>query len=223
MGGTIQIGDSVVVNPGAIDPDTGLDIGGWQGRVVSFDAQEEEPMVAIRWDSITLEQMPLAVIEQCEENGIDWAEIVLSAAEVRAAPARDTERQAMEAEEQLRTQSFWLSMGPEGRHIHKLLKSIGPDDASAAFRVWYGYLSATLKLPFESEVDEWPQGEPLRTGDKVTVLDFNKRIEDRHGVMVDVKGKHGLLTFPLCALTPLDKQSDNYDVLQEYHAWFANR
>lgn len=223
MGDTINIGGSVIVNPGTIDPDTGMDIAGWQGRVVAARTAEGKPMVTIHWDSLTLKNMPLTVIEQCEESGMDWAEITLRAADVQPADARDTERQAMEAEEQLRAQSFWLSSGPEGKRIHKVLKSIDPDDSWAAFRVWYGHLSATLKLPFEAAVDEWPEGEPLRPGEHVTVLDFNKRIEDRYGVLVDVKSERGLLTFPLCALSPLDEHSDNYDVLQEYHAWFAAR
>lgn len=40
----IDIGDSVVVKPGVLDPDTGQDIGSWQGRITSIsegDADDE--------------------------------------------------------------------------------------------------------------------------------------------------------------------------------------
>ena len=51
-----KTGDSVVVKPGTVDPDFGVEIGGWQGRVV--EGPGDEDMVLIRWDSITLRNMP---------------------------------------------------------------------------------------------------------------------------------------------------------------------
>jgi len=47
----VRIGDSVVVKPEGVDPDLGVDIGGWCGRV----AEEPNPegMVLIGWDNVT--------------------------------------------------------------------------------------------------------------------------------------------------------------------------
>ena len=58
-------GDSVVVKPGIADPDFDIDIGGWQGQL-DEDADVDK-MVLIAWDSVTLQNMPGAMIEQCEE------------------------------------------------------------------------------------------------------------------------------------------------------------
>ena len=59
---SFQIGDSVVVNPGTIDPDFGTDLGGWQGRIIKVMESKEGPLLAIEWDSQTLENMPLEMI-----------------------------------------------------------------------------------------------------------------------------------------------------------------
>lgn len=40
----LKVGDSVIVKPGVKDPDTGGDIGGWQGRVSGFDKYNRGPL-----------------------------------------------------------------------------------------------------------------------------------------------------------------------------------
>src|SRR2546426_12487164 len=83
------IGESVVVKPGVTDPDTGRDIGGWQGRIGAiFD---EEEILTILWDSLTLRSMPEAFIAWSEEEGLSWSEMNLSTEEVEPASASDTE------------------------------------------------------------------------------------------------------------------------------------
>ena len=51
------IGKSVVVKSGVADPDTGNDIGGWQGRISA--TFEEEETLTIQWDSVTLKKIPV--------------------------------------------------------------------------------------------------------------------------------------------------------------------
>ena len=36
----LKIGDSVIVKPNVKDPDLGIDIGGWQGRISEINADE---------------------------------------------------------------------------------------------------------------------------------------------------------------------------------------
>lgn len=55
------IGESVAVKPGVTDPDTGSDIGGWQGRISAIIAGEAL-ILTIQWDSLTLKSMPVALI-----------------------------------------------------------------------------------------------------------------------------------------------------------------
>ncbi len=51
----LQVNDSVVVKAGVKDPDTGMGLGGWQGRVAKI---EEDNLLCIDWDSQTLKNIP---------------------------------------------------------------------------------------------------------------------------------------------------------------------
>src|SRR5574341_1713177 len=86
----LKVGDSVVVKPGVKDPDTGGDIGGWQGRITEF--HDEAGTVVIKWDSITLKSMPFSMIEYCEKEGLDWQAMGIGLDDIEPATARDSER-----------------------------------------------------------------------------------------------------------------------------------
>jgi len=96
----LDIGDSVVVKSGVIDPDLDNDISGWQGRVMETD---DEDSVFIRWDSITLQEMGLDVTIQCENNNLDWEVMTLDMADVQKATSRDTEKDVVRTAHRLRT------------------------------------------------------------------------------------------------------------------------
>jgi len=64
----LHIGNSVVVKSGVLDPDFGIDISGWQGRIEEDDDGET---VFIRWDSITLLEMCLDLIIRCENENLN--------------------------------------------------------------------------------------------------------------------------------------------------------
>src|SRR5438067_12407469 len=83
------IGESVVVKPGVTDPDTGRDIGRWQGRISAI--LDEAEILTIQWDSLTLKSIPPSHIAWSEEEGLSWSEMNLSLDGVEPAAARDTE------------------------------------------------------------------------------------------------------------------------------------
>jgi len=97
----LDIGDSVVVKSGVIDPDLDNDIGGWQGRVMETDDGDS---VFIRWDSITLQEMGLDVTIQCENKNLDWEVMTLDMADVQKAVSRDTEKDVVRAAHQLKNE-----------------------------------------------------------------------------------------------------------------------
>ncbi|MBN1429617.1 MAG: hypothetical protein JXB07_14705 [Anaerolineae bacterium] len=223
MSNQFKVGDSVAVKSGTVDPDNGQDVGGWQGRVVGFHTYKGEKLVTIQLDSITLENMPLEVIKQCEEAGTNWAELVLGVGDIQPAQARDTEEQVEEVEERISAHSFWFAIGPEGEAIRAVLEGIDPDDTVAAFEAWRDHLSASLTFPFVAEIDEWQDRGLFQPGDKLTVLNVEADILAPYGVMVGIRKKYGLFVFPLCDLAAADEESDNYDLIEEYQVWFANR
>ena len=103
------IGESVVVKPGVTDPDTGRDIGRWQGRISAI--LDEAGILTIRWDSLTLKNMPPALLAWSEEEGLSWSEMNLSPEEVEPVAARDTEDDVATATAELASQTSWLYLG----------------------------------------------------------------------------------------------------------------
>lgn len=84
----LHVGDSVVVKSGILDPDFGIDISGWQGRIEETD---DGDTVFIRWDSITLQEMRMDTIIRCENENLDWEVMTLDKGDIEVSTARDLE------------------------------------------------------------------------------------------------------------------------------------
>ena len=220
-----RIGDGVRVKPGIKDPDFGTAIGGWQGRVSNIDASEKETpcVVSIQWDSMTLKNMPATMIEQCEEQGLDWAEMALSANEVEPAKPRDNERDVAKIKEQLSNRYGWVSLGGEGRRIQKVLAATEDDEDLDECGAWEEYLDKNLRYPFEAVIAESQEREPLRDGDRVIVTGNTDATDEMYGIIVDVRVGKRKYALPLCDLEATDKKSPNYQLVKDYALWFANR
>jgi len=90
----LKIGESVVVKSGVLDPDFKFDISGWQGRVKDVD-DYDSPLIF--WDSITLNEMRLDLIIRCENENLDWNQMVLDRHEVEKTVHRDSEADVEQA------------------------------------------------------------------------------------------------------------------------------
>jgi hypothetical protein len=198
------------------DPNLKTPIGGWQGRVIRV----EEDMVDIAWDSPTLQAMPTRMIEWCEEEGLDWAEMRLGVGEVELAEPRDTSAAMVRVKKELAAQHAYAYLGEEGRRIQKVLAGIDPDDELKALKVWRKHLKAVLTLPFEAEVSE--HGGPFRVGEKVRVIGLSDVIDDGYGLIAELGGHHAGSAYPLCDLEVM-RQSPNHQLVHDYAVWFANR
>ncbi len=218
-----RVGDCVRVKDGVKDPDFGADIGGWQGRISNIDTSEDDITVSIQWDSVTLQKMPVAMIEQCEEQGLDWAEMGLDANEVEPAKPRDTERDVAKIKEQLLSEHGWVSLGEEGKRIQKVLAAMDADEDLDEFGAWEEYLEKNVRFPFEAVVAEFQERGPLRGGDKVVVTGIGDITDEMYGIIVDLKMGRRKYAFPLCDLEATDKKSANYQLVKDYAVWFANR
>jgi hypothetical protein len=141
------IGDSIVVRSGTVDPDLGLQIGGWHGRISDIEVTEQgQAFLLIYWDSITLKKMPWTVIEQCEEKGMDWAEIVLDAAQIEMAPARDTEQDVGRAVAELAEAYAARYLEEQNRQIRKSLAGVTADTVMLALNTWRAALEENRML-----------------------------------------------------------------------------
>ena len=218
------IGESVVVNPGVLDPDHGFDMGGWQGRDTENHYADDQgnPYVTIAWDSITLKQMPVEIIERCEEDGLDWSSMGLYASEVMSASPRDKLHEVQKVKDEIEDAHEMDHLAEQGRRMQQVLNSAVRKTELGRFDAWAKYLSEKLTFPFEAEVSEHQDRGFIRFGERVSVLGF-KIIDDSYGIIVSVKTKGGHYDFPLCDLEAFPETSPNYQPLDDYVVWFANR
>ena len=137
-----SIGQSVVAKPGAIDVDYSYDLSGWQGRVIENDYVDEQkkPLVTIAWDSKTLKQMPVEMIERCEEDGLDWSCMGLYASEVAPASPRDKIQQVERVKAEIEDKHQMDHLGEEGRRIQQVLNSATRKGEMGASKAWEKYL-----------------------------------------------------------------------------------
>lgn len=96
---TLHVGESVVVKSGILDPDFGIDISGWQGRIEEADNGDT---VFIRWDSITLLRISMDMIIRCENENLDWEVMTLDKNEIKVSTARDSEADVVRIASQLK-------------------------------------------------------------------------------------------------------------------------
>jgi hypothetical protein len=216
----IKIGDSVIVKPSVQDPDFGISIGSWQGRI--SEVLEDGKLVCIDWDSLTLRDIPDLMISKCEEDGLAWSQMYLQTTEVELATSRDTEEDVAQTMSQIQTQHAWDHLGEEGRRIQQILAHVDPNDESAILEAWDAHLRKVLCFPFESEVTEFQERGQLRDGDQVIVQRITD-IDDLYGILVEIRHKRDVHVFPLCDLEAKDPKSSNHGHVQSYVVWFANR
>jgi len=213
-------GDSVVVKPGIVDLDFGTEIGGWQGRILEEPGSDN--LVLIGWDSITLKNMPGSVIEQSEEQGLDWTKMYLEVQEVALTSLRDTKEDVIQAISELARKHAWSYLGEQGKRIGKVLDGVDEDSEMAALDAWEEHLSKSLVFPFEARIAEYQERGPLQAGDRVKVTGIGL-VDDLYGVIVDLRHGRRKYAFPLCDLEVIDENSPNYQIVRDYAVWFANR
>ncbi|MDO8755048.1 MAG: calcium-binding protein, partial [Anaerolineales bacterium] len=113
-------------------------------------------------------------------------------------------------------------LGEQGRRMQQVLNSAGRKGEMGRFEAWEKYLKEKLTFPFDAEVSEHQERGPIRTGEHVSVFGI-EIVDDSYGVIVSIKTKRGHYDFPLCDLEVLPDTSPNYQPLNDYVVWFANR
>ncbi|CAK8717877.1 MAG: hypothetical protein D3920_14155 [Candidatus Electrothrix sp. AW2] len=224
----LQRGDSVVVKPNVKDHELKINMGGWQGRVAEIE--EEDGLIGIDWDSLTLKQLSDKTIVSCEVEGLDWARMYLAPEDVEQTTARDTEDDVVKAVEHIESKHdfTWSEKESddwdeeEDSRIQAILDNAEDESEEAAYEAWQEHLQDVLEFPFEAEVFEWQEDGPLQEGDTVKVVSLDE-CDESDGVLVLLRHRRKEYEFPLCDLEVLDKSSPNYQPVNDYAVWFANR
>lgn len=219
----LQIGDSVKVVKGTMDPDMeDLCIEGWQGRISEVTENDDDSTIGIQWDSITLNNMPAEVIVKNKEDGLDYSTMYLDVNDIEPAKERGTKKDVKKALKEIEEKYYWISFGDEGKRIHEVLLNIDSNDIMRVLETWEKHLVKHLTFPFDAEVSEYQERGPLQGRDKVSVKNISL-VDDLYGIIVELRHGRKKYHFPLCDLEVIQKDSRNYQLVKDYCIWFANR
>ena len=221
----MKIGDSVKVKKGVLEPDTEkFEIGGWQGRIVEIDTTSttEGTLVNIEWDALTLQQLPADYIIQSEIEGLGWEMMVLFESDVEKAESRDEVADVRKMQDELSVKYYWCSLGEEGLRIGAVLEAADRNDDMQCFDVWHKHIDSALSFPIQAIVSESEDNGLLKEGAKVAITSLST-IAERYGIIANVKWNDTNYEFPLCDLEVIDNKSTDFQLINDYGIWFANR
>ena len=231
----LKIGDYVKVKKGILDPDEGkYNLEDWQGKIINTHMDEEYgPVVLIKWDNITLKNIPESFIIECIQEAFEFSEMWLGADEVTYAECRSNDNEVDKAVRELNEKYDYVQLKPGNTGneeldkqeilIEEVLDGIDRENWNEVEERWEEYLENNLEFPFKAEVaymDEY--SEEIENGDVLDVKKISGTF-DLEGIIVETKKGRYKYYVPLCELEVVDKSSDNYIKVEAYNFWFANR
>lgn len=214
-------GESVRVKDGVMDPDYPLiSIGGWQGRVLEFDGEDEDgELYIVAWDSISLKLLNADVVLEAIDEGIDYGLITLYAKDLEKSTARDSEKDVEIALAELEEEFFWSDLGEQGERIRVILNTAKTKSEKDILKAWETYLKSKLKFPMEVIFVGETHG-PFKEGGRLSLMSIDS-ISDIMGIMGTAKLDKGNTSVPLCELDTESETEANL-ALYDYCIWFAN-
>lgn len=216
---TFKKGNIVKVKQGVLDPDFGDNIGDWQGKISDVDGD----LVCIDLDNTTLSICPDKYIQRCEEDGLDWEQIYLSAENVELAIPRITPANLTNIKEAIHLKHQWDHLGKStSKRIHEVLNNTNITDEYEVMGAWKQYFNNNLSFPFDAEISEHQAQEPLKQGDNVRIYGVVGN-DEHYGVIVNVRRGEKSYECPLCIVEVKDKKSSSYRIVSDYSVWYSNR
>ena len=220
-----KIGDSVLVKSGIKEPDLEeFEIGGWQGRIGEIDTKSnnDNVLVTVEWDSISLEQLPCNYIEQSEMDGLGWQNITLYSSDLEKGIPRDKIEDVKNTQDKLSDKFHWVSLGDEGLRISKILDNVNPHNEIKCLQKWVEYLDNKLTFPIDANVTESEDNWLIKDDDKV-IIESLSEIVDLYGIIASIRLEEKKYEFPLCNLEAIDKTKPDFQLIEDYNVWFSNK
>ncbi|MBN2046505.1 MAG: hypothetical protein JW750_01580 [Anaerolineaceae bacterium] len=220
-----EVGDTVRLLDGTSDPETGIDMSGWQGNVIAATELVDEndpPAIYIEWDAQTLSNMPDAYIEHSLKHESDWSGTAVYMEDAEPAEARSSLVETESARTRIQRRFLWNRLGEAGESI---LKVIDPDhnpQGKDNLTRWDEHLHRHLTFPFKAQVTAPQEQEGVDVEDYVQVLDFNGE-DAAFGVLMLIEKDGTQYSLPLVDLEVEDMSSDNFTLVDEYCIWLDNR
>ncbi len=209
-----EIDMSVKIAKKVYDEESGIALGGLQGRVVDIYA---EPgfgvMYEIELDSISVNKLPLEYIAKMVAIEEDFQNFQIEESDLKKCQARDSTDDTLGAYRMLFNEFNW---NHKDEATKKRLKSILLEDANSLdSENWNAFLLKNLKFPIAVQsrgLMEFKRGEKF----KITGIAGNN---DTLGLIVDVKYRNRLGDYPLFDLMPTAKNKGLRQIFEDYLIW----
>ncbi len=224
-GGNIQPGDNVRVRSGVIEPETGADLSGWEGRVMEMATDPESGVLVawVEWDSPTLQQLTPGLIQRFIDADSDWVGQAMEVRDLQVAQARDTLARTEQARTDLLARYTWTDLGLQGKRIYRILKdAFKANPKFTCLDAWESYLNAKLSFPFMARVVVEQDSGPLNLDMEVEVCELSGADPD-NGLFALVQRGGRSFVFPLSDLAVDDPAAPNFQLLEDYGMWYENK
>ena len=166
--------------------------------------------------------MPRYFIDQSEEEGFEYERMFLRPEDVKLAERRDTEEDVAKIIAERPKRHSWSWLGEEGKRIQRVLADVDEADVMKTLEAWQKYMEKTLAFPFDAVVSGYQDKGPLQSGDRVSVKKISI-VDDLYGVIVELRRGRKKYHHPLSDLEDINEDSANYQPINDYCIWFANR
>ncbi len=221
----IQPGDSVRIRTGVIEPETGTDLSGWEGRVIEMATDPDSgTLVAwVEWDSLTLNQLTPGLIRRLQDADADWVGQAMEVRDLQAAQPRDTLAQTEQARTDLLARYTWTDLGLQGKRIYRILKdTFKANPQFTCLDAWEAYLTTKLSFPFMARVVVEQDCGPLSQDMEVEVRELSGNDPDNGLFVLVQRGGQGFV-FPLSDLAVDDPAAPNFQPVEDYGMWYENK
>jgi len=102
------------------------------------------------------------------------------------------------------------------------LDKVNPNDEMKSLQKWVEYLDKELTFPVHATVSDSEDNWLIKSGDNVQIKSL-PHIVDMYGIIASIRLNGGKYEFPLCDLEIADKTKADFQLIDDYRTWFANR
>ncbi len=215
------VGSSVRVAQPAWSPfDKKTNMKGWQGRVERAYYNEDDggETYTVSFDSQTIAQMPAKLIDRAVKDGDYFSDADFSENQLTPCQARDTEQEAVAAYRVRYHAVAWKSL-PDKTRAARLQGILLEHPDKSDFENWTAYLQHQLSFPFEAKT----RGRAgSKKGGIIKVFGIDACDEYYgHTMAAKADGKKTKHEHALTGLQAADKNSKEFQVLEDYFVWAA--
>lgn len=212
--------DVVQIEAGIIDRQSGIDLGGWQGRIHELlNGKDGELVAYVRWDSHTIKKIPDEFRRFCINHHLSWLDILMGVESLHPAAARDTVDKADWERSRALSEYYWSQMGETGNRICSIFNAFDAEEGSV-LQAWEKFLKQNLTLPFTATMKKRKK-HSAKGNQPVVVHDLNGS-EETYGNTALVEINQQWIVLPITDIQ-VPRGSSNYEVLEDYKFWFVNR